>query len=361
MAEEALKKLEDQLKCSICLDIYTDPKLLQCFHIYCQQCLVPLDRSQQGQLGLTCPACRQVTPIPDTGVAGLQSAFHINRFLEIRESLQKKLENPAATPEGAVGGAMMDAPPRDIVRHCFEHPGEELKLYCETCGELVCKTCTMKGGKHHDHDYALLKKAFEKYQEEITASLEPMEKQVAIVMKALAEFDTRCGEISNQQVTVQDKIHSTFRRLREALTVRETELINKLDQITQSKLKDLAAQTDQIETTLAQLSSCLHFMRESLQLGSEGDVLTMKTNTVQQVKELNTPFQLNGIILLSLGFKLSLQLYNLQRRKESPASYGRHGYAQTMSVWCTQLQVLITLSSSYRVLKTPARNCCAMR
>jgi len=80
MAEETLKKLEEQLKCSICLDIYTDPKLLQCFHIYCQQCLVPLDLSQQGQLGLTCPACRKVTPIPATGVAGLQSAFHINRF-----------------------------------------------------------------------------------------------------------------------------------------------------------------------------------------------------------------------------------------------------------------------------------------
>jgi len=292
MAEEALKKLEEQLNCSICLDIYTDPKLLQCFHIYCQQCLVPLGvRDQQGQLGLTCPACRQVTPIPATGVAGLQSAFHINRFLEIRESLQKKLENPVATPEGAVGGAMMDVPPRKVVGHCFQHPEEELRLYCETCGELVCIQCSLKGGKHHDHDCAQIKKAFEKYQEEITASLEPMEKQVAIVMKALAELDTCCEEISNQRAAVQDKIQKTFRRLREILNVRETELIGKLDQMTQGKLKGLAAQMDQIETTLAQLNSCLHFMRESLRGGSEEDVLTMKINTVEQVKELTTPFQ----------------------------------------------------------------------
>ena len=67
MAEKALNRLEDQLNCSICLDTYTDPKLLQCFHAYCKQCLVPLvDRDQQGQLGLSCPTCRQVTPIPDS-------------------------------------------------------------------------------------------------------------------------------------------------------------------------------------------------------------------------------------------------------------------------------------------------------
>ena len=62
MAKEALEKVEERLNCSICLDTYTDPKLLQCFHVFCRQCLVPLVvRNQQGRLGLTCPSCRQVT------------------------------------------------------------------------------------------------------------------------------------------------------------------------------------------------------------------------------------------------------------------------------------------------------------
>ena len=99
---------------------------------------------------------------------------------------------------GAVGEATRNVSPRTSLRHCFEHPEEELKLYCEQCGELVCYQCGLKGGKHQDHDYALLKKAFEKYKEEITSSLEPMEKQVGIAMKALSQLDTRCGEISNQ-------------------------------------------------------------------------------------------------------------------------------------------------------------------
>ena len=289
MAEGVLKKLfEEQLNCSICLNTYTDPKLLQCFHVYCRQCLVPLvDRDQQGRLGLSCPTCRQVTPIPDRAVAGLQPAFHINHLLEVQESLQK-VENPAATPEGAAKDPEIVGP---SVRFCFEHPEEELRLYCETCGELVCVQCIMKDGKHHDHDCAVLKKAFEKYKGEITSSLEPMEEQVMAIEKALAQLDTCCREISDQRAVAEENVHVTFRRLREVLNVRETELIGRLHELTQEKLKGLAAQRDQIETTLVQLHSCLHFMRESLRPGNKGDVLMMKANTVRQVKELTTPFQ----------------------------------------------------------------------
>ena len=291
MAEEVLKKLEEQLNCSICLDTYTNPKLLQCFHVYCQQCLVPLvDRDQRGQLGLTCPICRQVTPVPNRGVAGLQSAFHINYLLELQDSFQK-LDNPAAALEEAVGGTTDAAPPREAIQHCFKHPEEELKLYCETCGELVCLKCAIKGGKHCSHDYKELDKAFQEYKQEITSSLEPMERLVATLKGVLAQLNTCCGEISDQREATEDEIHTTFRRLQEVLNVRETELVHQLHRITQSKLKALAVQRDKIETILAQLSSCLLFMGESLRTAKKDDALMMKTNTVNTVKELTTQLQ----------------------------------------------------------------------
>ena len=291
MAEEALKRLEEQLNCSICLDTFTDPKLLQCFHVYCQQCLVPLGvRDQQGQLSLTCPTCRQVTPIPPSGVAGLQSAFHINHLLEIQDSV-KKLQNPPTNFEVAVGGTGVENPPKNAAQFCFEHVEEELKLYCETCGKLICYKCALKGGKHHSHEYEELDQSFEKYKKEITSSIEPMEKKVEIIKKGLALIEQRCREISNQREAIENNVHITFRRLREFLTVRETELIGQLHQMTQGKLKGLTAKSDQIETTLAQLNSCLHFMGESIKLGNKSDVLMMKANTVHQMKELTTPFQ----------------------------------------------------------------------
>ena len=289
MAEEGLKRVEEQLNCSICLDTYTDPKILQCFHVFCRQCLVPLGvRDQQGQLSLTCPTCRQDTPIPARGVAGLQSAFHINTLLEILEDSAKKLENAPATPERATP---TDLNPGNKASHCFVHKDKELELYCETCGELICYKCVAKSGKHHSHDYEELNVAFEKYKKEITSSLEPMEKQVTIIKRALALIEQCRGEISDQRAALEDNIHVTFERLRKVLTVRETQLIGQLHKTTQGKLKGLAAKSDKIETTLAQLDSCLHFMRESIKAGNESNVLMMKTNTVHKVKELNTPFQ----------------------------------------------------------------------
>ena len=279
---EGLKRVEEELNCSICLDTYTDPKILQCFHVFCRQCLVPLGvRDQQGQLSLTCPTCRQDTPIPARGVAGLQSAFHINTLLEILEDSARKLENAPPT----------DLNPGNKASHCFVHEDKELELYCEKCGELICLKCVTKSGKHHCHDYEELNVAFEKYKKEITSSLEPMEKQVTTIKKALALIEQCRGEISDQRAALEDNIHVTFRRLREVLTVRETQLIGQLHKTTQGKLKGLAAQSDQIETTLAKLDSCLHFMRESIKAGNESDVLMIKTNTVHQVKELTTPFQ----------------------------------------------------------------------
>ena len=225
--------------------------------LYSLRCLVPLVvRDQQGQLGPTCPTCRQVTPIPaDRGVAGLQPAFYINRFLEIQESLKKAETSTSATPEKAVESTTANAPSRGALGHCFQHPEEELKLYCETCEELICYECALVDCKHHEHKYEKLHQAFHKYKGEITSSLEPMEKQVVTIEKALTQLDTHCGEIAEQQKAKEDSIHVTFRQLREVLYVRETDLTKKLHQMTQKKLKGLAAQRDEIETTLAQLKS----------------------------------------------------------------------------------------------------------
>ncbi len=115
-----------------------------------------------------------------------------------------------------------------------------------------------------------------------------MEKQLMTISTALAQLDTRYEEITDQEATIEADIHNTLRRLREILYARETSLIDQLHQITQGKLKELAVKKDQLETTQAQLSSNLEFMRESLKTRNWGEVLRMKTNIVNQIKELTT-------------------------------------------------------------------------
>ncbi len=295
MAEEALQKVEDQLNCSICLDTYTDPKLLQCFHVYCQKCLVKLViRDQQGQLNLTCPICRQITPISARGVAGLPSAFQVNKLLEIVDEHKKAkdaTDGGGESTEGHQAIACSASSQKSGTQFCSEHSKKELELYCETCEDFICFHCVIKGGKHHSHDYELLEKAFEKYKDDVSMSLEPLEKQLATINESLVHLDARCGEISDRQASIEADIHNSIRQLHETLDVRKTELIGQLHQITQEKLKSLATQRDQLETTQAQLSSCLTLVKESLKAGSEGEVLRMKTGIARQVKKLTATFE----------------------------------------------------------------------
>jgi len=226
-------------------------------------------RDQQGQLSLSCPICRQVTPVPGNGVRGLQSAINIIPILELLGSFEN-LETSSLARKGKSVSA----------HHCSKHVEEELKLYCETCSELICLKCAIKGGEHHSHDYLNIEEAFEEYRREITASLKPIEKQLATASEALAVLDARCVEISDQRAAIEDDLHRTFRQLREVLDVRETKLTNHLHEITQKKLKALAIKRDEIETTQAQLSSCLDIMKDSIG-ETEGKAGILKMKTIQ--------------------------------------------------------------------------------
>ena len=127
----AMEDLEQQLTCLICLDMYTNPKLLQCNHVYCQKCLVKLVvRDQRGALAVTCPSCRQVTPVPASGTQGLQSAFRINHLLDIFTELTK-----SSTLE-----SKEDTKDTKDTWYCPVHHKRELELYCEDCSRLVCFT-----------------------------------------------------------------------------------------------------------------------------------------------------------------------------------------------------------------------------
>ncbi|CAI8019271.1 DnaJ homolog subfamily C member 13 [Geodia barretti] len=88
-AEKALQKIQDQVTCGICLEPYKQPRLLKCFHVYCEQCLQRLVRGGREGQSLPCPQCRQDTPLPVGGVPGLQGAFYIHYLFDIQDALKK--------------------------------------------------------------------------------------------------------------------------------------------------------------------------------------------------------------------------------------------------------------------------------
>ena len=270
MAEAAaVKKLEDQLNCPVCLDTFTDPKQLQCNHIYCQLCLRKLvERDQQGQLILTCPNCRQVTPVPANGVAGLQPAFQTNRLLDILKEHKK-------AKEGAL--------------YCADHQERELELYCESCEQLICVQCVAT--EHKGHQCSLVKDVLEKCKKEIKASLTPAEKLLSTVSKASKQVKSQKERIVDQQATLEAKIRRDSQQLINIITARTNEHVSKLRRIAKEKSRDLDSQGEQLDTIGTQLSSYVEMVLETLTTGIPAKILSMKTAITKQVKELTTSLQ----------------------------------------------------------------------
>ena len=313
MAGEVIRQLSEELKCAICLNIYTDPKLLQCFHVYCRKCLEKqVVRDQQGEFSLVnCPICLQATPIPANGVAGLQSAFQTNEILQVRDNLIKQ-EDIVSSLEGSKVDATPLTSSSDIaIFNCLEHKDKERELYCETCGDLICLKCGIKGGLHEGHDYDNLKNAYERYKEEVRPSLESMEGKLDAVNKTLAQLGTHHQEVSDQQAAIEVSIHEKIRQLHEFLDIRKTELINQLHHLTRGKLKGLEIQKDELETIQVQLRSCHDFVRNSMNTESQAEVLRMKKNTMKQMKNMTTlfqPYMLNPNAEADIAFISSLDI-----------------------------------------------------
>ena len=333
VAKQAIKKLEDQLTCAICLDDFKDPKLLQCFHVYCKDCLQRLVvQDQQGQLSLSCPTCRQSTVLPQaTGVSGLQSAFHVHHLLEIKDALEKVKEpqnvkcDKCKPPQPATSycrdcGEFICATCttvhkqwdafakhevvameqfeskvkqldvlKKVTLYCPLHQGKELEIYCETCKELICHNCIVK--KHRDHHYDLVSDTFEKHKAEITTSVDKVEEKLGLTNEALEQLDVRSQDLDNQQAAVEENIQRERKLLIEAIEARTTELMGKADSYTKMKKKNLSAQRNELETVQTQLASCLSFVRDSLKRGSEGEVMKMKNGVMKQIKEMTDNFK----------------------------------------------------------------------
>ena len=331
-AKEALEKLKNKLECTICLTDYTDPKLLPCFHVFCKKCLESLVIQDHDSLSLQCPSCRHSTKLPPKGVAGLQSDFHVEHLFEIRDAFEKakqpqktrceKCEDDNATGfcrdcgeficdacttvhrkwkqfksheiislEEVQTEATNLVLPKKQVSYCPRHPKKKLKIFCETCSELICNDCTVGLHPRPEHCYNLVSDIFTKHKDEIVASLQPVKQQLSTVTKALHSLEESVREIEEQKMTIEAAVHKEINLLQQLLEQRRTELISKLDHLTQLKLKTLATQRDQVELVQVKLSSCLDYVEGGMKTGTEGEVLAMKVPVLKRIEQITADFK----------------------------------------------------------------------
>eukprot|EP00029_Vermamoeba_vermiformis_P014190 TRINITY_DN9314_c0_g1_i1.p1 TRINITY_DN9314_c0_g1~~TRINITY_DN9314_c0_g1_i1.p1 ORF type:complete len:587 (-),score=94.39 TRINITY_DN9314_c0_g1_i1:13-1773(-) len=91
-------ELEEELRCSLCLELFTEPRTLPCGHTYCTMCLQDVYRKSTNSNWLVCPLCREKHLIEVMGILSFPKNFHIASIVDKVKSLStnQNLQNSNA-------------------------------------------------------------------------------------------------------------------------------------------------------------------------------------------------------------------------------------------------------------------------
>ena len=168
---------------------------------------------------------------------------------------------------------------------CNDH-NEPIKVYCETCQELICRDCTVSK-RHRNHDYNLVTESYPKHHQEIEADLTKVKTKVGNINTAVTNLITREREVTKQGEGVKKQIHTQSQLLINLVQHSERQLVQQVDIAVQQKIQLLTKQREEAVTVLKQLKGCEEFVKQSLKVGSQQQILREKQNMVQVMTTVN--------------------------------------------------------------------------
>ena len=198
-----LLKIQEQLTCGKCHNLYTNPKTLSCHHMFCQQCIEGLPTIPT--LFVACPTCHQHTELPDhAGPAGFSVSPHLLEFRQIYEEMRK------------LSGEVK----------CDNCSNPSASGYCKDCNQSFCKECI----KMHKKWASFAKHVILGLEEALKAPTNeaPINKEVAPHVKTiLSAINGREAEIKEQGEAVKEEIRSFVKHLMSSVS---DKLIREVDE-----------------------------------------------------------------------------------------------------------------------------------
>ena len=329
----ALQKL---LTCPVCLDRYTQPRILPCLHSFCHSCLNSFPRQvKRANRFITCPVCRQEIRVqqPDEGANRFKPAFLINNLLELDDVLEKisgaqqhscdncRIEQPtgyckqcsvllcqtcidkhnewvAFTNHEIMGVDDVAAtvsklvPLKEPTMECSSH-GKPLEVYCDTCDELICHLCTVR--HHRNHECDAINDVFSRHQQQIVDSLQQVKQKLATINDCVHALENQKGDFLKNVAIAKSDITATIQQLMQLLQESERELLRELDQISDAYVQKITARRKEAETSIAQLKTCENFAEEELRIGSQQEVLMMKGQMVERMEAVCSQINIDNL------------------------------------------------------------------
>ncbi|XP_050389428.2 tripartite motif-containing protein 45 [Patella vulgata] len=174
--------IRDKPLCSICLNDFQQPKIIDCQHSFCFTCLEDYTNKVSTNNQFPCPLCRNIVNIPAGGVMDFMSNVDVQQVLVIDKtevppcdvcktgvnsqfrcedceqymcSCCRKMHDALKVCRDHVvvyvNAPAGDNPMSKSEDVCPNHPEKDIRCYCKDCSLSVCTDCFVIG--HNGHNF----------------------------------------------------------------------------------------------------------------------------------------------------------------------------------------------------------------
>ncbi|XP_035682825.1 E3 ubiquitin-protein ligase TRIM56-like [Branchiostoma floridae] len=325
------KVSDDSTQCTICFYTFKNPKVLPCLHTFCEHCLREWVQKNDGDT-FPCPICRQPVSLPQNGVEGLKDNFFIaslvkavtehnkvrqgkddvlctsceegkpatSRCSECAEFLCESCESAHRLVRATRGHTLIifeelktgkydnvfrarKAPP------CLKHSGEMLKLYCRTCETPICNECALFEHRDSQHDYVQIEKVAAEKRQTIL-DLTPQCQARMEFFRQTEEVQKRLKEqLQLNAEGAREKVHKTAQTLIEMVKEESDRLLNCIDTEETSRKKQIDAEIEGAQISLASAKSTCEFAETLAREGGDYEVVSFSQDMAARLNELTKP------------------------------------------------------------------------
>ncbi|XP_064636652.1 brain tumor protein-like [Lineus longissimus] len=327
--EAASPVICEEQTCSLCEEKYKTPKLLNCLHEFCQQCLEKHLEEQESINGpkiLTCPTCQQETNLYDKGILGLPLDIVMVNMMDMSAVQQMQIVCTSCKAKEKAVARCSDCAnflcPNCVTAHqymrCFEnhkvvsfedlqneennmslhkpvycprHPAENMKYFCNTCQTPMCNDCILGDHKPPEHHYERIADIEAKQVEEIKNLMQESRSKTKFCEDASNNLTNSLSELQLQRDNAKGLIQETFQSYKAILEKVQEETLKDLEDIHSKEEMKLMEMINNVEKTVERVEDGCKFAERILEKGNSLEISMMKSMISSQLLSLinNTP------------------------------------------------------------------------
>ena len=315
--------LREEVSCSVCSDIFTDPKHLSCLHSFCLKCLQQWYETCGGGEAIKCPKCQTFSRVPPSGeLKDLPTSFYLNGLIDVlaikeckktqvkcgncdkkrsevsycfqccifycdqcvaaHNILRRNREHRVLAIKDFHDKDYEDVLKRPVFCSRQDHQEEELKYYCKECETTLCQTCFALD--HGGHALKLIKEEAETQKLEIKSVIEMHRKKLEAKMKEVTQLDEDYAKMIQQNEIVKRDAQRFADNLIKSIQAKLQNIITSVENQTKKSLESLTAKRSEIQHQISVLESSLNEADKLLKRSTTAEIVQLK-------KSLPTIFQ----------------------------------------------------------------------